>query len=230
MADGLLHIGSMAVLSGVVFLGLEKVESVRLTLKRELDELRRWLKEEMAKIEIRYDQLWGTTGASADVFPPFRNKKGWLILELADERKRRFTGMPGFAIFREWNAPFLPWFETGTHRPPIAWLTIVSIFLFIYLVVCSIAHADTPYLMIGKLDESVMMAWFAFGIFVLTFSLIIIFSLMAHRILEIRERVKPWLEAIRNDIAIIRGDVAQPRLAVVDQDASTFYDPNLDLE
>lgn len=207
MIEGLMHMGSMAVLGGTAYLGLEKVGSTKNAVSTTLDGLKADLNKELNRLNFKVTVA--IDDREEELINAFNTLGGRFILELAGWKCPPLKGgwnKLWYKVYKAWYAPGLEYFRRGTHGVPVGFLTLLSIASFFFLVGTSVgaANAEDFHILVfhapttGKMifDGTSVFEWSALIIFMLTLFVIFLNASMAHRFDHLRNSVFPKLDKV----------------------------------
>lgn len=228
--DGLLHLGAMAVLLGVGFLGLDKIAEIRPKLQSQLLEIRQIVLRRLTKADARLDYNLAQGTAA------HKTKNSCFLLYLAEKARpeRPLYNRLGHYGTRFLRAPFLNSFVTGRYNTLVFCITALSMFAFLFLVNESIPPKHQP----GSLADlwpgfvthpvqwlgSVMvnhpehMRDLCFWLFVITLATVIVVVGISRRLDSLRSRSDAYLREFEHEMDAMRESVRQQTFADTDRD------------
>jgi hypothetical protein len=189
MTDGMLHLGSMAVLVGAVFLGLDKVSAVASDLSERLDELKPYVKGGLKSLERPHKKI--IDGGEAVLDPVYDTFGAYFLLWFAEYDTALYGAWKkcGHFFHRRMRAPFIRGFRRGWHRIPVGLLTALSIFAFLYCIY--VEMIDVPPVLFGLPIKPEMQMFF--WLFTITILWTFITAYISHRLYTLRRVCTKYL-------------------------------------
>jgi hypothetical protein len=133
-ADGILHLGAMAVLMAFGSVGFDRVAERTQSLSKTLNALQKKASEELHQIDKQIDEKIRPDVNGTNVVLRTANC-AFLLYMAAMKRPGRLGHVRfGHFCFRFWRAPFVKFFANGWHIIPILLMALGSIAAFIGLI------------------------------------------------------------------------------------------------
>lgn len=187
MLESLWHIGSMAVLTGTVFLGLDKSEEKPRHADTDL-------RADMEKLIADYRGSNIKNDLKLKLKHPFR----WKIIQETCDGKSKFWVPPRYMIWRFSIKPLAPWFKPSLQTRLVSLLTLASVVCYFIMVFCSGSHGDPP-----MFCQDCFLTLFSINVLAVFF-----FAWGAQRNRQFTRNCKKWWPDVEADIREKIGELA----------------------
>jgi len=189
MPDGLFHLGSLAVLVGLVYLNLEKISSNRNDLIIDLKQLRDEIRERIIRVDIPVTYIDKKTGKKK-INLIYDNRHMHFLLCIAKMKERKEYGLPirsWYFAYRNVRAFGLPFIVDGWHTIPAGILTLMSACAFLAEVGMQVFKNSLSWL-------NIFPAWLFFTLYAGTSIFMVLCAFMSHRLDGLRVLCERFLD------------------------------------
>jgi hypothetical protein len=133
--EGLLHLGTLAVVLCAGYLGIDRIRSERQTLISELEEVQKYVRTKIDALNLPLDE-------HVELPMPYRSHAMYVLCYVARIKLAKISREARFKSFfcKIYYVPMLPYFRSGYDRYVIALLCFVSMLLFEMLIFAGIEH------------------------------------------------------------------------------------------